>query len=238
MALGDGITWDETVPTDATLAVQIDDYNRDLRKGIRGRMALEHEWPASQSVTSEAGAHKFITLQEQGTKPTLSGTQKAAVYAKTDGNFYFEKSDGTEVTVVSGTAVGDGKILANGTDANASYLEDKINTTHLAMSGTAVTLQATGVFAYYDYNTGLSSSTRKDTTALIICKGQASFGGTSEITISNLPFSSINSYNLVAVRSGAAYASQAISQQRQSGSDCKLRDFTTGASCDWIAVGH
>jgi len=93
MALGDGASWDETTPTDATVAINIDDYNRDLRVGVRSRMALEHEWPSSQSATAEAGMHKYMTLQMQSTHPTLAGTQVAAVYARTvgttgDGLFY------------------------------------------------------------------------------------------------------------------------------------------------------
>lgn len=92
MALGDGITWDETEPTDATVAVQIDDYDRDLRKGVRGRMAREHEWPDSQSATSEAGAHKFITMQTQGAAPTLAGTQNASIYVDTDNVMRIETS--------------------------------------------------------------------------------------------------------------------------------------------------
>ena len=137
MAIGDGTTWDETTPTDATVAVNIDDYNRDVRVGMRSRFAHEHEMPASQSATSEGGKHKFMTLQEQGVKPTLSGTQIAAIYADTNNNLVFEKSDGTVVTVVAGTAVGDGKVLANATDAAASYLQSKIGY-GLTSSGTNV----------------------------------------------------------------------------------------------------
>lgn len=100
MAVGDGDTWDEANPTNATLATKIDDYNRDLRKGIRSRMIFEHEWPASQSATSEAGVHKFMTLQNQSTQPTLSGTQKSALYIKTDAGtgygFYFAEQSGNE----------------------------------------------------------------------------------------------------------------------------------------------
>ena len=81
----DGSTWDETVPDDTKLAINIDDYNRDLRKGVRGRMAHEHEWPASQSATSEAGKHKFVTLQMQTGAISLSGTQVGGVYQKTIG---------------------------------------------------------------------------------------------------------------------------------------------------------
>lgn len=85
MALGDGITWDEANPTDSTTASSIDDYDRDLRKGVRSRMALEHEWPSSQSATAEGGVHKFITLQKQAAAPAIGGTQVAALYHGTIG---------------------------------------------------------------------------------------------------------------------------------------------------------
>lgn len=101
MSLGDGSSWDETSPTNATLATLIDDYDRDLRVGVRSRMAHEHEWPASQSTTAQGGQHKFITLQNQATKPTVSGTQLAAVYTKTMGSglqeLFWENEAGTEV---------------------------------------------------------------------------------------------------------------------------------------------
>lgn len=103
MALGDGSSWDESLPTNATLAVQIDDYDRDLRVGVRSRMALEHEWPTSQSATNQAGQHKFITLQNQAAKPTIAGTQLAAIYTKTVGaglqELFWENEAGTEVQI-------------------------------------------------------------------------------------------------------------------------------------------
>lgn len=113
MALGDGDTWDETNPTNATVGVNIDDYDRDLRKGVRSRMAHEHEWPASQSATSEAGRHKFVTMQLQSTQPTLSGTQIAALYIKTVGTryevFFARASTGAEeiqITTTGGLNIG------------------------------------------------------------------------------------------------------------------------------------
>lgn len=83
MAIGDGITWDEAKPDDDTLATKIDDYDKDLRKGIRSRLAQEHEFPSSQAGTSEGGKHKFMTLQMQNAAPTLAGTQVGAVYQRT-----------------------------------------------------------------------------------------------------------------------------------------------------------
>lgn len=85
MAIGDGTTWDEFEPTNNTLATQIDEYNRDIRVGIRGRMAHEHEFPASQSATSEAGKHKFLTFQMQGAAPSIGGTQVGALYITSSG---------------------------------------------------------------------------------------------------------------------------------------------------------
>jgi len=103
MALGDGITWDESQPTDATAAIQADDYFRDIKKGIRGRMALEHEFPASQSVTAEAGMHKFITFQAQASAPTISGTQIAGLYVSTANALTFINSAGTSTAIVLST---------------------------------------------------------------------------------------------------------------------------------------
>lgn len=99
MAVGDGTTWDESTPTDGTLAVQIDDYNRDVRKGVRNRMALEHEWPASQSATSEGGRHQFVTFQQQGATPTMAGTQLGTVYLDTNGACVFASSGGSALVL-------------------------------------------------------------------------------------------------------------------------------------------
>ena len=102
----DGTIWDETTPTDASYAYQIDDYNRDVRKGIRSRMALEHEFPASQSTTGEGGRHKYITLQNQTAAPTLYATQYGAVYVQTTGNqLCYVNSTGSTI-LVTGTAIG------------------------------------------------------------------------------------------------------------------------------------
>ena len=137
MALGDGDTWDESTPTDTTVAINIDDYNRDLRKGTRSRFALEHEFPSSQSATAEAGRHKLMSLQRQTAAPTsiLSGTQLGIVYMSTIGTtgdalvfmnaatqninisrkLYFWYLDGAVETGVNASAtlylVSDGKIV-------------------------------------------------------------------------------------------------------------------------------
>lgn len=109
MAIGDGATWDESQPTDAVLVNIVDDHIRDLRVGVRSRMTREHEWPASQSATSEAGVHKFITLQNQTASPTLSGTQVGGLYTKVVGStnqelFFARTGSGAgELQISSGT---------------------------------------------------------------------------------------------------------------------------------------
>jgi microcystin-dependent protein len=101
-ALGDGDAWDETTPNNATLLSDGDDHIRDLRKGIRIRMEYEHATFAGSSV---GGKHKFITLQTQAVKPSLSGSQIGAVYAKDVAGtkeLFYEDSAGTEIQLTSG----------------------------------------------------------------------------------------------------------------------------------------
>ena len=147
MAIGDGSGWDETTPTDATTAIQIDDYNRDLRVGVSARMRHEHEWPDSQSATSEGGKHKWVTMQALTAKPTLAGTQISGIYCKTD-NLFFEKSAGTEVQIVVGTAVGDGKVLISATDTAAGYLIDAFDTSMIRLVSTTAGSEAIGLRTY------------------------------------------------------------------------------------------
>jgi hypothetical protein len=106
MAAGDGIVWNEALPDNNTLAHQIDDYNRDIRLGVRSRMAREHVWPASQTGTGEAGHHQFITFQQQTGAPTLlaSSGMVGALYVGSSGAGYplmFENSAGSTVTLVN-----------------------------------------------------------------------------------------------------------------------------------------
>jgi len=237
MALGDGDTWDETAPTNATAAVQIDDYMRHIQKGVRSRMAFEHEWPASQSATSEAGKHKFITFQEQDNKPTLSGTQEAALYVKTDLNLYFENSAGTEVTLVAGTAVGDGKILANATDAVSNFIDSKIDTAYLAVSGTNLTI-ATAMIDLVRF-TSLSATTKESARSLKICMGSASIGGNTSTNITNLPFADATSYVIsVVYETGATDIDQNPVAERTDGGTCEITNAEGATNTVmWLAIG-
>lgn len=105
MALGDGTGWDETTPSNATNVSDGDDHIRDLRKGFRIRMEKEH---ATLGTASAGGEHTFVTLQAQATKPTLSGSQIAAVYSKDVAGvkeLFFEDSAGTETQITTAGAL-------------------------------------------------------------------------------------------------------------------------------------
>ena len=65
----DGSTWDETQPTQSTIANTIDSVTRDVKIGTRSRLANEHNWPSSQSSTASGGQHLFISLQQQTGTP-------------------------------------------------------------------------------------------------------------------------------------------------------------------------
>ena len=106
MALGDGTSWDETNPTNATNLSDGDDHIVDVRKGVRIRMEYEHSTLGSASA---GGKHKFMTMQTQATKPTVDATQTAALYVKDVGSgvieLFYEDEAGNEIQVTSGSAL-------------------------------------------------------------------------------------------------------------------------------------
>lgn len=147
MALGDGNTWDETLPTDATVAIYIDDYNRDLRKGVRSRMALEHEWPASQSATSEGGKHKFITFQAQTAAPTITGTQIGAVYMNTSNQLVAVDSGAVETILVkSGGGLNATIQTISFTQASSTSSASNATGTYAEITGMTCSLTGSGIY--------------------------------------------------------------------------------------------
>ncbi len=112
MAVGDGIQWNESLPDNDTVANQIDDYDRDLRVGVRSRLAREHIFPASQTATNQGGHHSFITFQAQTAAPAMVGTTGGALYVTTEASpaLIFTRSNATDVTIIN-TA---GKIAITG----------------------------------------------------------------------------------------------------------------------------
>jgi hypothetical protein len=139
-------------------------------------MTFEHEWPASQSATSEAGKHKFITLQEQGSKPTISGTQKGAVYSKTDHNLYFENSAGVEVPIVIGTAVPGVSAIASSGLALALTGTQFPASTDLLGKNFGIVVGSTGHGGTAPIPSGFNSA---DTTVFVSVNDLGSVGGGS-----------------------------------------------------------
>lgn len=176
MALGDGTAWDETTPSNATNVSDGDDHIRDLRLGTRIRLAKEHVTPAASSV---GGEHTFITLQQQATKPTLSGSQTGAVYIKavsgTDEMFY-ENSAGTELQLTSAGALNVsiaaaypigylyGGVISNNTsdatndlDISACYCRASDDSCNISVS--ALTKRVDATFSAGTGNGGLDTGT-------------------------------------------------------------------------------
>ncbi len=184
MALGDGNTWDETEPTDSTVAVNIDDYNRDLRKGIRGRLALEHEFPDSQSATSEAGRHRYISFINQATRPApaIAGTQIGGLYVKTQGLFFVNTAT-QEIQIVNGTDVGSNKILISSTDTSAEYLDGKLDGSSIKLVNTTAGTESIGVGNIAGvWNTTLANNTVYQATADGFVLGYSAVGQNLKLT--------------------------------------------------------
>ena len=114
MALGDGAVWNEAEPTNATVANQIDDYNRDLRVGIRSRMAREHIWPDSQTGTGQAGHHSIVSLQTQTAAPSYDTSAAGVLYASSGGGLTFRTNTGTGVDTVLALPAGGGSTIPTG----------------------------------------------------------------------------------------------------------------------------
>lgn len=103
MAVGDGVVWAESLPDNTTLASEIDDYDRDLRIGVRSRMALEHIWPSAHTGTGSGGRHTYITFQPQAAAPTMAGTTGGGLYVSTEVSprLIFTRSNASDVTLVN-----------------------------------------------------------------------------------------------------------------------------------------
>lgn len=74
-------SWDETNPTDNTLATSIDDEIRKLRIDMRERMAVDHNLTASDAGAATVGYHKKVTFEDDIADPTVSG-DVSVVYPK------------------------------------------------------------------------------------------------------------------------------------------------------------
>lgn len=158
MAIGDGVIWNEAAPDNSTLAHQIDDYDRDLRLGVRSRMAREHVWPASQTGTGEGGHHQFITFQQQTAAPTLlaSSGMVGCLYVGSSGSGYpliFENSAGSTVTLVA-SAAGAIAVVNTGTLGSIPICSSANPNTLITLTGPTSTTASTWLLASVNAATG------------------------------------------------------------------------------------
>lgn len=106
----DGTAWDEATPTNETIAHELDDIARDIKVGVRSRLAIEHVWPSSQAATSSAGYHAYISLKGRTAAPTLpvvaGTTQAGALWVGTNGALGFVHSSGGNIVLVSSAGTG------------------------------------------------------------------------------------------------------------------------------------
>jgi hypothetical protein len=139
MGLGDGVIWNEALPDDNTVANQIDDYNRDLRVGVRARMAQEHFWGSAQTGTSEGGLHKYVTLQALTAAPTLvvytslTGTNTAP-----GGGLYVATNPAVIIATVSGTA----NVLTTATSVVPYFIASSSTSYGIVLAGTNTSVGA------------------------------------------------------------------------------------------------
>lgn len=91
------VTWDSTyeaIPADGDQASTLGDVIRDLKRDIRERAEIDHDW----DDTTNAGKHNQVTLQQLGAKPTSSANE-GYVYQKNVGSvgeLFYENESGTE----------------------------------------------------------------------------------------------------------------------------------------------
>ena len=143
--------WDETTPTNSTVANLIDDYNRYLRVDLRERLAVDHDF--SSDDTDTLGYHDKVTL-----KAVSEPTQAAStliLYAKDVGDkaeLHFIDEDGDAVQLTSGGKLTGAGLLALSIPAG-SYAAVSIDVDDIAnatitvakMAAAAIVTEAEGV---------------------------------------------------------------------------------------------
>jgi microcystin-dependent protein len=75
--------WDETTPTNATLATDIDDHIRKVRQDVRERLAVDHKMSSSDDADVQYGVHKKVTFEDPIAEPTLASGE-SCIYPDTN----------------------------------------------------------------------------------------------------------------------------------------------------------
>jgi hypothetical protein len=150
--------WDETTPNDTTEANQIDDFNRNVRKDLRERLAVDHSFTSSDTGKSvgegQLGMHKQVTLIETADIGTgaegqpILGAQTVSGKAE----LLFTDEDDNDIQVTAAGNIGGASIeLLAGKDLLGSATSDITITDKFTVAGAtgntvvAGTLDVTGI---------------------------------------------------------------------------------------------
>lgn len=181
----DGAVWSEAIPDDNSVANEIDDFMRDMKSGVSGRMAIEHIWPTAQTGTGQAGMHRFVTLQALTGAPTLAAAsgQVGCVFVTSSGlAFCFENSAGTvtKIPTMSGAGTFGGLVVCSSASADAI--------TVLAASADGYMLQTHSTTAAPTWVPGLGAwaNKTKDTVYQATSDGFVLADGGTDVNISGL----------------------------------------------------
>lgn len=215
----DGSTWDETNPTNSTLANEIDDVSRDMKTGIRARLQAEHVWPASQAATASAGQHIYISFQDQTGNPSVpivNAVTQAGVLFTTGGTLTYRNSGNANTTIIttgktSLNIVG-GIYSATGTlgEMVIGQLGGAIQILPPGSSGQVLVASTGGTGVIWasnaanfagavDYGASTSTGTAVPNSSLYLYYGRAQLSS-GTVTITGLPFTNATSYSISVTR--------------------------------------
>lgn len=133
LLLGYTNNWVESTPTDATVANQIDDFNRKVRVDVAER--LETYIGGFNAGDSNAGFYNVLFIEKAST-PSTPAAAKGMLYGMAVGGkceLHWIDEDGDEKQITSGGVL---KISAGDFDANSidsdDYIDGSIDAVHLA----------------------------------------------------------------------------------------------------------
>lgn len=253
----DGSAWDETTPTNSTLANEIDDVSRDMKIGMSGRMRLEHIWPASQTGTADAGYHTYISFQAQTANPTVpvvAAVTQAGVLFVTAGNLTFRNSAGVNATLISSgkTALNivGGLYSATGTLGEAVIGQSggalqilapgssgQLLTASTGGTGIIWASNAAAIGTHVNYGASPSTGTNVTNAATIIYRGRVALtSGTA--TISGLTFTDATSYSISVVRVSTLHTEAVFATSVGNTSFVINGNGNNSDVISWLAIGN
>jgi hypothetical protein len=95
-------TWDETVPADTESVGAGAGRIRDEKEAVRERLAIDHNFKATEGADANIGKHKQVELIEKADDPS-NPTAGIVIYDKS-GKLYLRKKTGAAVEMIDETA--------------------------------------------------------------------------------------------------------------------------------------